>query len=173
MGKPSVDFPRSVEKKEVWSPCSGSAPSCRWSAGSTGHREETRLNGPWWTRAAFDPSPHEETLDTSARDKSKRLFPLKRVSSGAGKSSFNWEDFVSARKVDRRIGLNGCQTKPKPADLTTEHERKSNGPQGEAGEMVELQIRRPAGVFCGLFWLVLLVLVSIYGLSLRADFSTA
>ena len=35
------------------------------------------------------------------------------------------------------------------------------------------KIRRPAGVFCGLFWLVLLVLVSIYGLSLRADFSTA
>ena len=35
------------------------------------------------------------------------------------------------------------------------------------------KIRRPAGVFCGLFWLVLLVLVSIYGLYLRADFSTA
>ena len=34
-------------------------------------------------------------------------------------------------------------------------------------------IRRPAGVFCGLFWLVLLALVSIYGLYLRADFSTA
>ena len=34
-------------------------------------------------------------------------------------------------------------------------------------------ICRPAGVFCGLFWLVLLVLVSIYGLYLRADFSTA
>ena len=39
--------------------------------------------------------------------------------------------------------------------------------------MYDNTIRRPAGVLCGLFWLVLLVLASIYGLYLRADFSTA
>ena len=47
--------------------------------------------------------------------------------------------------------------------------QKTTSKQKEKGPA----LRRPAGVFCGLFWLVLLVLVSIYGLYLRADFSTA
>ena len=47
------------------------------------------------------------------------------------------------------------------------------GPYRLCKVLTNSEIRRPAGVFCGLFWLVLLVLVSIYGLSLRADFSTA